>query len=561
MGTRSNTQFQPPTKYAPSTAKRIFHVLFKFSGLLIILLLATSHENQNPKVGESHIDFYIHDLQVEIEKKLSSSVPLSNTPEYGEYILVEQFYAARHYTPAWTLNFTCTPEYEKLDSLFQRANNFGLESEYYKHASLDSLRTQMQNTDQLQSQLDFRAELEVQATYSALRFIKHLSVGIALEDTSRKYQEHLEFLPDYLNATLTSNDFLNNFLALQPKNELYNRLLQGLQNYLHSNQIDSLQWSHSEGKGSLESRLVYHGFLNADSIHSKSGLETAIKQFQKRHGLKQNGKLTRRTIKHLEKSSAYRYDQIALNLNRIRRQNIKEVEYMLVNIPEYKLSINSEEKTTYSCKVVVGRKYTPTPEINGHIHTIVTNPYWTVPKSITFNEIIPKVQKDSTYLERNNFFVIDNYERPVDMSSIKWSEVNRSNFNYWIRQKNTYNNALGKVKFIFPNKRRIFLHDTPSKQYFNKDIRAYSHGCIRVENPDQLAQFLIENYHENKEIDINQLINSKKHVEIHLEEQLPIFLQYITCTTNDSGQVVFLTDIYNKDLEDMQELKKASLLM
>ncbi|NJK85548.1 MAG: L,D-transpeptidase family protein [Bacteroidales bacterium] len=196
--------------------------------------------------------------------------------------------------------------------------------------------------------------------------------------------------------------------------------------------------------------------------------------------------------------------------------------------------------------VVVGTPKTPTPELSSRIEKIVANPKWNVPVSIIQNEIIPKVKKDSTYISKNNFKVVDRYNNYIDYNQIDWD----SESEYYFVQNSGNSNALGLLKFTFNNPYSVYIHDTPSKKYFKYDIRAFSHGCIRLENPDRLAQNLIDqNSVETNIPDIKKLLKKQESQVVELSHPIDIHIRYLTCEADENLSLYFYKDIYNKDTE------------
>ena len=175
-------------------------------------------------------------------------------------------------------------------------------------------------------------------------------------------------------------------------------------------------------------------------------------------------------------------------------------------------------------------------------------PYWHVPKSISVNEILVKAKKDSSYMKRNNYEVFTKQREKVDTEQINWDNINRNNFNYYIRQKGGSSNALGLVKFIFANKYSIYLHDTPTKYHFQRELRAYSHGCVRVQDALDLADNILK-YDDNEyTIDsIYSYVERRIEKKMMIEEKIPVYIQYITCETDQNNTILFYKDIYNKD--------------
>jgi murein L,D-transpeptidase YcbB/YkuD len=166
--------------------------------------------------------------------------------------------------------------------------------------------------------------------------------------------------------------------------------------------------------------------------------------------------------------------------------------------------------------------------------------------------MVYKIRKDSTYLKRNGFFVINNFEEKIDASIIDWNQNDPLGKKYWVRQINSSHNALGQVKFIFPNDFSVYLHDTPSKRLFKNENRTYSHGCIRLENPDKLAQYLSDTYYKEKDLNFKKIISKKHRQEIKLSEKINIHIQYITCTGDENNDMVFYNDIYDRDKEEIK---------
>jgi murein L,D-transpeptidase YcbB/YkuD len=304
-------------------------------------------------------------------------------------------------------------------------------------------------------------------------------------------------------------------------------------------------------------RLCRQGFLDRSFINDSAAVQSALENFQQSHNIEQTGELNKQTLIALTLSTRDKFNKIALNLDRLRKDELSNENCVLVNIPEFRLHYYNPAGVPQSFNVVVGRTYTPTPLLTSKIERIVANPYWTVPKSITFNEFIPKIKKDSLYLQKHGYSVIDKFENPVDASQIDWNNVKRGEFDYWIRQPNNGRNALGVVKFLFPNKYSVYLHDTQSKRLFKRKVRAYSHGCVRVQNPEDLAQCILKDYYTSKsgkEINFKNIVKKKDRRELRLNESLPVYIRYYTCTADTLGNINYHPDIYKKDDASLEEI-------
>jgi L,D-transpeptidase YcbB len=197
--------------------------------------------------------------------------------------------------------------------------------------------------------------------------------------------------------------------------------------------------------------------------------------------------------------------------------------------------------------VIVGKPATPTPTLSSKIDCFVVFPYWYVPRKITVEEYLSVIKKDTTFITRNNFDVLDRKGNIVQLSSINWNQYNANNFPFVLRQREGTENSLGIIKFVFDNPHAVFLHDTNAKKLFRNDIRAYSHGCIRLEKAFQLAHYLIGGGRTAiSSQSLDKYLNLEKRITISLKQPVPIHIRYFTCTVTN-GQLHFYPDIYKKD--------------
>jgi len=187
------------------------------------------------------------------------------------------------------------------------------------------------------------------------------------------------------------------------------------------------------------------------------------------------------------------------------------------------------------------------------VERIIANPTWHVPRSILRNELSLKIKSDTGYLKRNRFRLVDKHNRTVSYEAIDMERISDEDFGYTLRQDAGSDNALGKVKFIFSNPHAVYMHDTPGKALFSKDIRALSHGCIRVQNPEKLADYMVRMV-QSDTTDISRLIEKGVHREINLSTTIPIRISYITCDVDEKGDLYFYKDIYGIDQEELGKL-------
>lgn len=260
-------------------------------------------------------------------------------------------------------------------------------------------------------------------------------------------------------------------------------------------------------------------------------LINGIKNFQTRFGYTSNGQLSTSLLKEMNVPAIERVKQILINMNRMRWMPQEPAgQLIVVNIPEFILHVYNGKTQEFSMPVVVGKDGHNTTIFSDKLTTIVFSPYWNVPTSIVKKEILPAMDKDPDYLEKNNMEVTGQRDGlPV------------------VRQKPGDKNSLGKVKFLFPNSFNIYFHDTPAKSLFDKDVRAYSHGCIRLSEPEKLADYLLRNNDEWTPEKINTAMNSGDEKFVDLKNPVPVFITYYTAWVDEDGKLNFRNDIYGHD--------------
>lgn len=290
----------------------------------------------------------------------------------------------------------------------------------------------------------------------------------------------------------------------------------------------------SESLPAIKERLKLLGDLRRvrdEDVYTER-LEEAVKQFQLRHGLEDDGIIGPAFMKALNKPLEKRIEQMVVNMNRILQDTIKlSGTRIIANIPDYKLYVFENDQQVLKMDIVVGKISNPTVIFSDTLENIVFSPYWNVPASIVKNEILPAISKNGSYLKKNNMEITGKVDGlPV------------------IRQKPGPDNSLGAVKFIFPNQYNIYFHDTPTKSLFQKKNRAFSHGCIRLSQPFELAQYLLKDQPEWQESQIRQAMNAGSEKWVKLVNKIPVSLIYYTAWVDGSGLANFRDDIYGHDM-------------
>jgi murein L,D-transpeptidase YcbB/YkuD len=290
----------------------------------------------------------------------------------------------------------------------------------------------------------------------------------------------------------------------------------------------------------------------------------AVAAFQRRHGLKIDGKVGPQTLAALNVPVEARIDTLRANMER-RRWVPTELghRHLRVNIPAFELEVVDGGRVIKTLRVVVGRPKRPTPVLSGRMTYLELNPYWHVPPRIARKDILPKVQADPDYLLQKGFHVFSDWTaqaRELDPRGIDWSQVSQHSFPYKLRQDPVPSNALGQVKFMFPNKHSIYLHDTPAKGLFEKERRSFSSGCVRVEAPRELAALLLTDTPAWDEGRLVAAFDMQKPKVVRLKNPMPVHLQYWTAWVDaDDGRIHFREDIYKRDGALLKALSRRVL--
>ena len=305
----------------------------------------------------------------------------------------------------------------------------------------------------------------------------------------------------------------------------------------------------------IRQRLItlgdYNGSHNSEQTLDYR-LQNAVKHFQWRHGLSITGNINQKTIAALNVSPRQRLSQLRTSMNKWEKlpSDIGN-HYIRVNVPSFDLNIIKDGEKVLNMRVIAGKPSRPSPELYSKVETIAFNPKWNIPTKITKKDIIPKVLKDPEYLAKNNIQIYTDWRRgspTIYPEEINWeSAAKEKDLHFRLSQKPGNNNALGKVKFIFLNKEDVYMHDTPQKNLFDKIQRAFSSGCIRVEEPFRLAEYFLQEQPEYDQQTVNEILANNKTKYVRMKNPVPIYITYITAWVDSEGRSHFREDIYKKD--------------
>ncbi len=298
----------------------------------------------------------------------------------------------------------------------------------------------------------------------------------------------------------------------------------------------------------------------SDSMMYDDDLVSAVKEFQKRHGLTENGIVTGETLKFLNMSFSERADLIALNLERLRWRPFTTLDHdnIIVNVPEYFLRVYDNKKEVMTMRVVLGSDFNATPIFYDTIKYITFSPTWNVPQSILEEEFLPNLQSDPEYYSKE--FKFYHKRDSINPADVDWTDDDLDLSEYHAVQKSGDGNALGHVKFIMPNNFNIYLHDTPADGLFKRRERALSHGCVRLEKPIELAEYLLRDQPKWNRERIEEAMKSPEPINVNLKKLYPVHIVYRTVWVDEDGNVNFREDIYGHDKRQLAQLKKAGNL-
>ena len=519
--------------------------------------------------------FYAQQATIEevMESKLvlddSQEAIAINGKELYSQIELPRFYANREFEPAWTNKKNKTDLIESIESAYDE----GLDPKDYH---LEQLKAYMEKSKKSKLNQTEKADMDLLMTDALILYASHLLEGkLEQSDLRKKWDVERNEGPSnpdsLLTVTLHNKNIKGTLDDFKPNHYMYNLMKFHLKKLRA--EAENGGWPEvSEGEtlkpGDSDERIIeIRQFLIAvgdleekpvdDEELFDEQLEEAVKKFQLRHKLTNDGVIGKGTIEQMKVPIEDRIDMIIINLERTRwifQQ--PDSDFLLVNIAGFHVKRISDRQEVFDSRVIVGKYHKETPVFKGVMKYIVMNPTWTLPYSIATHETLPRLKKDPGYLAAKHMEVMDRNGKILNSSTIDWSQYSAGNFPFIIRQKAGPWNALGEVKFIFPNKYSVYLHDTPSRGLFNRQDRAFSHGCIRTEDKWGLLMSLMDDPEVWNMDKINEILKSGKTTTINLPKPINIYLIYLTTAVDHENNLMFMKDIYKRDKAVLKAMKK-----
>lgn len=482
--------------------------------------------------------------------------------------LLLAFYQQAGFSVSWTDKGTLTPQGDTLFSILENAEEYGLIPNDYHFAAIGRLLKAAKDSTGKKMNAAGLRDADLLLTDAAFKFTVHASKG-RLNADSLSPEWHPEKLDTNLVVLLINarrtNTIRGMIGSLEPQNAQYQGLKLALKRYreeFKASYWDSLA-SRESDSATFNARLVRrlaasHDYYNDTAYSDSVNLLKAIRNFQCRHNLTEDGKIGKLTFKALQQTKRDVIHQIEMNMERWRwRDAPPDFQYVWVNIPKFEMHVVEADTLVMVSRVIVGEPEKETPLLKSTITNFLIYPYWTVPFSIATKELLPVLKRDTSYLRRKNFEVLDGNNHLVDPHTINWKRYSKTYFPWKLRQKTGDENSLGILKFNFNNKYGVYMHDTDNRRLFGREMRALSHGCVRLEKFVDFASFLIRDdslKYPKDSLMVDLLQEKQKYV--YIRHPINIYINYYTAEVDAYGEILFFNDIYKRDEKMLKALSE-----
>jgi L,D-transpeptidase YcbB len=534
--------------------------------LILPIVLITACNDHHVTIEEKKIVAKPEDINISAEDIIEGTLKdvLQNNKQIEDSFqlknasILQYIYNEYSFQPIWSKKGGFLNNGDSLFKLMDSVRNYGLFSSDYYYTKLQSLKNELNRDTSTKVKLDAAkwAYSDLLLTSAFVQMVKDLAKGRLLPDSLLAADSLLT--PGFFSSQLKQFGRYNidSFTAqLEPVNPDYQKLKKGLKRFLAKAHFKN--YTIIKPKDSLLfPELVYKRLAEDDSSLLKNvtpdsvSISRAIKKYQKKKGLKADGLVSLALVDRLNDTDKERFIRIAITLDKYKMLQPLPQQYIWVNIPAYYLQLIDSDSVVLKSRVVVGKPETKTPLITSAITDLITYPKWHIPESIIKKDILPGLKRDPGYTIRKGYTLFDENGNEIDPYTVTWAKY-KEGIPYSVVQGSGDENALGVMKFNFPNKYAVYLHDTNQRYLFSKSKRALSHGCVRVQAWQELTNFILRNdsLYSDKFVPVDSVNNwlalKEKHL-ITVRKKIPLFIRYFTCDVVKED-VVFYEDVYGDD--------------
>lgn len=542
---------------------------------IFVLCLSSCKERPKPeekvivKAPEKMDDKVKELIKSFLEYSASKNGRMDDSTVLYQLPILAAIYNQKTFAPQWSSSKKWLAQGDSLLLFIENAKLYGLfPSDYHSHqlAILKKIFAADAFKDKETQDAASWARADLMLSDALVSIFHDIKLGRLPNDSITLRKDSVlseEFISSKFNAAASGLSLNVIMSTLEPKYKGYRELKNAIRVFLDSADFSPIipvvfpNKNRDELRTAVVKRLFEIGYV--DSLNAQlDSLQLAgvLKKYQKNNRLAIDGKIGAQTVRMLNLSDAEKFDRIAISMDRYKMlpDSLPE-KYIWVNIPSYSLRLMSNDTLVLGSKVVVGKPITRTPVLTSALSELITYPQWTIPESIVEKEIIPGMKKDTGYLRKKGYMLLNRKNEEVSPDSVNWAKYEKK-IPYKVIQGSGDDNALGVLKFNFPNKYSVYLHDTNQRSFFGQDIRALSHGCVRVQEWEKMAYYIMNNQLDStvkkkkpNEITLDSMTHwlaiKEKH-SIPLRKRIPVYIRYFTCEAND-GRISFFEDIYEED--------------
>ncbi len=546
--------------------------------LLILVLFIAACNNNAERAKQTEVVINPGDMdekaaatiKAALELAIKNNGKIDDTIKLNLSAAVNSFYSNNNYMPVWSSKEKWQSLTDSLHQLINNAEMEGLFPKDYHSKNLQSLIKKLDTDSLKRMDAVLWSKADLMLTDAFMHIIKDLKYGRLKADSislNKDTAQETDFFTKNLQELIEKKELTRVLNSVQPVHKGYWDLKKGIKRFLdsmdrHVYTYVTYPYKKGDAKDSLffiktfVKRLSESGALAvAAKLPDSAQLTAAVIKYQKQKGLKTDGKISASLVKVLNTSDAERFKRIAITLDRYKQLPEKMPEkYIWVNLPGYYLWVIDHDTVALESKIICGKPDTRTPVLNSAITDMITYPTWTVPTSIIAKQYLPKLKSNPGYLNRIGLHLVNGKGETVDPYSVDWAKYSKG-IPFKVMQGSGDNNALGVFKFNFNNPYAVYLHDTNQRYLFKNASRAFSHGCVRVQEWEKLAFFIVRNDSINTKApdamryntdSIKNWIAAKERHRIDVKNRIPVYIRYFSCEGKD-GKIKFYDDIYGED--------------